>query len=382
MTPNMSNTPTAAGFQVWVVGFKQRAREQGISERTLDSAFRGVTLDPAIIARDQNQSEFTKQLWEYLDSAASETRIANGQAMMRKHGQVLAQLQATYGVDAEVVVAIWGLESAYGSNRGSTPIIGALATMAYEGRRGAFFEEQLIAALKILQNGDVTPQGMTGSWAGAMGHTQFIPTSYLSYAVDFGGDGKRDIWSDDPTDALASTAAYLAESGWQSGHPWGVEVRVPSGFDFAQSGHDTRKTVTEWTQLGVRDMAGNTVRNYGDAAILFPAGAQGPAFMIFRNFNVIERYNAADSYVIAVGHLSDRIKGGSNFQGSWPRSDRALKRDERVEIQERLTAKGFSTQGVDGRIGPNTIAAIREFQLAAGMVPDGYPSVSLLQKLR
>ncbi|MDZ4135808.1 MAG: lytic murein transglycosylase, partial [Paracoccaceae bacterium] len=212
------------GFQRWIAQFRGRALANGISGRTYDRAFDGVRYNTDVIARDRNQAEFTKTIWEYLDSAASDKRIENGKDALRKHRRVLDQIEARYGVDKEVVVAIWGLESAYGEFRGTNPIIEALATLAYDGRRGKFFEQQLVASLQILQAGDTTPARMTGSWAGAMGHTQFIPTSYLAYAVDFTGDGKRDIWSDDPSDALASTAAYLARFGWQKGRPWGVEV--------------------------------------------------------------------------------------------------------------------------------------------------------------
>ncbi len=371
-----------AGFARWIDGFRGRARAQGISNATLDRAFAGVQYNTDVISRDRNQAEFTKALWEYLDSAVSDTRIRNGRAALRKHRRTLERIEAAYGVDKEVVVAVWGLESAYGAYRGTTDVIEALATLAYDGRRGRFFEQQLIAALKILQAGDVAPRNMTGSWAGAMGHTQFIPTSYLAYAVDFTGDGRRDIWAEDPTDALASTAAYLKRFGWRQGHPWGVEVRLPQGFNFGLAGRSNARSVAAWESLGVRDVGGGSVPNYGSAALLLPAGAQGPAFLIFKNFSVIERYNAADSYVIAVGHLSDRLKGGDEFVADWPRDDRSLRFAERKELQQRLTAAGFSTKGVDGKIGPNTIAAIRSYQQAAGLVPDGYPSMALLEKLR
>lgn len=370
------------GFHRWVDEFRNRARAQGIDESTLDASLRGLHYNTDVISRDRNQSEFSKQLWEYLDSAVSATRIKNGRAALAQHGAALDQIEAKYGVDKEIVVAVWGLESAYGGYRGKTRVIEALATLAYDGRRGAFFEEQLVAALKIVQDGDVAPEKMTGSWAGAMGHTQFIPTSYLAYAVDFTGDGKRDIWSDDPTDALASTAAYLARFGWETGHPWGVEVTLPDGFDYASAGHVTKKSVSDWTALGVRDMAGAAVPDYGRASVLLPAGARGPAFMVFKNFNVIERYNAADSYVIAVGHLAARIKGAPDFQAPWPRGDRGLNVSERKELQRRLTARGFSTEGVDGKIGPNTISAIRRYQSRSGLLPDGYASLDLLQNLR
>jgi len=352
-----------AGFTRWTKGFRTRALRAGIDGAVIDRAFARAAYLPDVIKRDRNQSEFTKTIWDYLDSAASDTRITNGKAALDAHLETLTAIEAKYGVEKEVVTAVWGLESAYGTFRGDTPIISALATLAYDGRRGAFFEQQLIAALNILQSGDIDPEGMTGSWAGAMGHTQFIPTSYLEYAVDFTGDGKRNIWSDDPADALASTAAYLSGFGWTQGQPWGVEVILPNGFDYAQASRKIKKTPDAWARLGVLDISGAAVPNHGNASILLPAGAQGAAFMIFDNFRVIERYNAADAYVIGVGHLSDRIAGKPAIAAEWPRADRALTFD-------------------DGKIGPNTIGAIRGFQKSAGLVPDGYASLSLLKRLR
>lgn len=381
-TPAVTQAAANPDFDRWIKGFEGRARAQGIRQDTLSAAFRGVTYDPDVIRRDRNQSEFTKTIWEYLDSAASATRIANGKSALKAHNSKLVAIEKRFGVEKEVVVAVWGLESAYGSFRGKNDIVQSLATLAYDGRRGAFFEEQLIAALKILQNGDTSPRNMTGSWAGAMGHTQFIPTSYLDYAVDFTGDGRRDIWSDDPTDALASTAAYLSRFGWATGQPWGVEVQLPSGFNYELANRKITKRPGQWARLGVVDTRGRAVPNHGKASILLPAGGQGAAFMIFKNFSVIERYNTADAYVIGVGHLSDRIKGGPPIKSSWPRGDRALTFSERKEMQQRLTRAGFSTQGIDGKIGPKTIDAVRSFQKSQGIVPDGYASLSLLKRLR
>ena len=377
--------PVAAsdtGLQSWITGYKPRALGAGISEATFNAAFRGVTYNADVIKRDRNQSEFTKTLWDYLDSAASDARIKNGQSALAKHRDKLNRIERRYGVDKEVVVAVWGLESAYGTFKGSTPVIEALASLAYDGRRGAFFEEQLTAALKILENGDITTDKMTGSWAGAMGHTQFIPTSYQSFAVDFTGDGKRDIWSSDPSDALASTAAYLKNSGWVKGQPWGIEVKIPAGFDYASANRANLKNPSEWARLGVKDMQGRAVPNHGPASILLPAGSQGAAFMIFKNFDVIETYHTADAYVIGVGHLADRIKGGAAIQGNWPRGDRALTYDERIELQRRLTQAGFDTKKIDGKIGPLTIASVRAYQTSVGLVPDGYASLTLLKRLR
>jgi membrane-bound lytic murein transglycosylase B len=341
-----------------------------------------VRYNTDVIERDRNQSEFTKQIWEYLESAVSETRIENGRRALRENRRLLSEIEERYGVEAEVVAAVWGLESAYGTHRGTMPVIEALATLAFDGRRGRFFEQQLIAALKIVQSGDVRSRDMTGSWAGAMGHTQFIPTSYQAYAQDFRGDGKRDIWSDDPTDALASTAAYLSRFGWTKGQPWGVEVQLPGSFDYGLTGVRTKKSASDWAALGVRDMRGGTVPDHGRASILLPAGAKGAAFMIFDNFHVIERYNAADAYVIGVGHLSDRIAGGDPVQSTWPRDDRGLRFSERQEMQKLLTRAGFNTKGADGIIGPNTIAAIRAFQRAQRLTPDGYASYDILRRLR
>ncbi|WP_413819057.1 lytic murein transglycosylase [Tateyamaria sp.] len=371
-----------AGFNGWIDQFRSRARAQGIDANTFDRAFRGVTYDAEVIRLDGNQSEFSKTIWQYLDSAVSDGRVTNGRAAVRDHERTLDAIEAQYGVEKEVVVAVWGLETNYGSFRGGSDVVRSLATLAYDGRRGAFFEEQLVAALRILQNGDTSPRNMTGSWAGAMGHTQFIPTSYLEYAVDFTGDGKRDIWSDDPTDALASTAAYLAKFGWTKGQPWGVEVKLPSGFDYASASRKVERTPAQWARLGVVGVNGQTIANHGPASILLPAGSQGAAFMIFKNFSVIERYNAADAYVIGVGHLSGRIAGGPPIAANWPRSDRALKSSERKELQQRLTAAGFNTEGVDGRIGPKTQEAVRGYQRANGLIADGYSSLSLLNRLR
>ncbi len=373
---------TTAGLDAWITAFRPRALGAGISAATFDRAFEGVVYNPDVIAKDKNQSEFTKTIWDYLETAVSAERIENGKAALLKNAKLLDRIEATYGVDKEIVVAVWGLESAYGTFRGSFPLIPSLATLAYDGRRGAFFEQQLIAALKIVQSGDVTPDKMTGSWAGAMGHTQFIPSSYLSFAVDFNGDGKRDIWSDDPADALASTASYLAKSGWKKGEPWGIEISLPANYDYSVSSDRIKKTVAEWQALGVRTINGDDLPDHGMASVLLPAGAKGAYFLIFSNFQVIEQYNTADAYVIGIGHLADRMKGAPAIQAGWPLGDRALLVDERIEMQERLTRAGFDPGGVDGKIGPNTIAAVKAFQKSLGLVPDGYPNIDILTRLR
>jgi lytic murein transglycosylase len=370
------------GFRDWVTGFRPKALEAGIPAATYDAAMREVRYLPDVVARDRRQTEFTKTIWDYLDVAVSDDRVALGQKALEKHAGLLTRIETEYGVEKEVVAAVWGLESAYGTWRGDTPTISALATLAYDGRRAAFFEAQLMQALRILDEAHVEAAAMTGSWAGAMGHTQFMPTSWAEFAVDSDGDGRRDIWGDDPADALASTANYLRHWGWTHGQPWGLEVRLPPGFDYDQTTERVKKPVADWRALGVVPMAGGSLPEGPEASVLLPAGHTGAAFLIFPNFQVIEKYNLADAYVIAIGHLSDRLKGGPPIAAHWPRHWRALTLEERKELQALLTAAGFDAGGVDGRIGPKTIAAVKAWQKANGLVPDGYPSPDVLAALR
>lgn len=371
-----------AGFAAWVAKFQNRARVQGITARTFEAAFAGVEYLPETIRKDQNQSEFIMPMSDYMATAASDARVSNGREMLQKHAPLLARLELAYGVEPHILIAFWGMESNYGARRGDVPLISTLATLAFDGRRGRFFEAQLISALKILQRGDIAPSQMTGSWAGAMGHTQFIPTSFEAYAVDFTGDGRRDIWSDDPTDALASTAAYLAHFGWAQGQPWGVEVSLPDEFDYTNTDRAVKMSVARWAQLGVRAGDGHAAPDHGTASLITPTGARGPAFLVFRNFDVIGRYNNADAYKIGVGHLADRIAGKAPLRVTWPEGERNLFLAERREVQERLTRAGYDTAGIDGKIGPATRRAIRAYQHAAGLPVDGYASISLLERLR
>ena len=379
--PGMAPVPNA-GYDAWVSGFKSRAAGRGIAQSTIDTAFRGAGFLPGVIERDRNQTEFKRTLEDYLAIAASPERIAKGRAALARHRGTLAAIESRFGVEAEVVTAVWGLESQYGERRGSIPIVSALSTLAYDGRRGEFFEQQLLAALRILQNGDTTPANMTGSWAGAMGHTQFIPTSYLEFAVDFNGNGRRDIWSDDPTDSLASTAAYLSRSGWRKGQPWGIEVRLPGGFDTGVTGRGKGRSPDAWSGLGVTPIDGGRLPNHGTGSIILPQGASGPAFLIFNNFNAIARYNNAVNYVIGVGHLSDRLRGAGPIRGSFPPDASGMTIADRQDLQRRLTAAGFDTEGSDGVIGPKTRAAIEAFQRARGLPVTGEPSLILLGMLR
>jgi membrane-bound lytic murein transglycosylase B len=369
-----------AGLDAWVEEFRLRALDAGIPAATFDAALRGVAFDPKVVERDRNQNEFSKTIWDYLDTAVSEDRVALGLKAIDRHRALLERIEAEYGVEKEVVAAVWGLESAYGTYRGDLPVLGSLATLAYEGRRGAFFEAELIAGLRIVEGGHV--ERFVGSWAGASGHTQFMPSSWEKFAVDFDGDGKRNLWGDDPADALASTANYLRHWGWTKGQPWGVEVALPEGFDHDQTTERVVKPVSEWQALGVRLVGGGDLPDHGPGSILLPGGHRGAAFLIWPNFQVIEKYNTADAYVVAIGSLSDRLAGRAAIQSGWPRDLRALTLEERRALQDLLGKAGFDPGGVDGRMGPKTVAAVKAFQKARGLVPDGYPSLEVLDLLR
>lgn len=370
-----------AAFDSWLAGFRGRAAAAGIRPTTLNRSLGRVGYIPMVIERDRNQTEFKRSLEDYLQIAASAERIATGQQKLREQASVFAALEARYGVPPHIVCAIWGLESRFGARRGDVPVLSALATLSFDGRRGAFFEKQLIAALKIIENGDIAPDRMTGSWAGAMGHTQFIPTSYEAFAVDFTGDGKRDIWSDDPSDALASAAAYLQKNGWQRGQPWGLEVRLPEGLN-GPFGRDTRRSVAEWRAAGVRTMAGRDLPDHGPGSVIIPAGRDGPAFLVFRNFRTILTYNNAESYAIGIGHLGDRMLGAPPIQGRFPPDAFGFTLDDRIALQKGLTRRGFDAGTPDGVLGGNTEAAIRAYQSANGLPVTGQPSRGLLDAVR
>lgn len=369
-----------AGWDAWVDGFKGRAAGRGISQGTLDAAFRGAGYLPEVVAKDRSQTEFTRTLEDYLNIAASDERVSLGRQKYAQFGSTLAAIESRYGVEGNVVAAVWGLESFFGTRRGNVPVVSALSTLAYDGRRGEFFEGQLVAALKILQAGDVAPQGMTGSWAGAMGHTQFIPTSYLAFAVDFTGDGRRDIWGEDPTDALASTAAYLARSGWTTGLPWGMEVTVPSGLNAGLLGRGKGRSAAEWQGLGLRSADGRALA--GGSVIAGGNGGGGPYFLLTQNFATILRYNNAQNYAIGVGHLSDRLLGRGAVQASFGPDASGMTQGDRQELQQRLTSAGFDTGGTDGVMGTKTKAAISAYQASVGLPVTGAPSLELLRRLR
>ncbi len=379
--PGSGETPPPArpdsGYDGWVRGFRARASSKGISQATLDAAFRAAGYLPDVIENDQNQFQSRRTLEDYIAIAASDERLRIGAGKLKAHARALDRIEARFGVQKEVVTAIWGMESSYGARRGATPVISALSTLGYKSRRAAFFEGQLFAALKILQAGDITPAKMTGSWAGAMGHTQFIPTTYQAHAVDFTGDGRRDIWSDDPTDALASTANYLVQSGWQKGRLWGVEVRLPNGSDDLVT-----RSVADWRARRVTQARGGALPDHGPATLILPSGAGGPAFLLFGNYRAFRAYNDSMKYALAVGHLSDRLAGGGPLVGSFGADAQGLTLEERKELQERLTRAGYDTQGADGVIGDKTTAAIRGYEAARGLSVTGIASKALLVHLR
>lgn len=377
-TPPPRPVPNA-GWDAWVEAYKGRAAGRGISQSVIDTAFRGAGFLPDVIEKDRNQTEFKRTTEDYLNIAASDERVSMGRQKYGAYSGVLNALQSRYGVDAQIIAAVWGLESFFGTRRGNVPVISALSTLAYEGRRGAFFEGQLTAALKILQRGDTTPGQMVGSWAGAMGHTQFIPTSYLEFAVDYTGDGRADIWAEDPSDALASTAAYLSRSGWSRGLPWGMEVQLPSGFNAGLLGRGKGKSAAEWQALGVRSASG---RSLAAGSILAPGGVGGPAFLLTSNFNVILRYNNAENYALGVGHLSDRLAGGGALSAAFGPDANGLTKSDRQELQRLLTSRGFDTGGTDGVIGAKSQTAIEGFQASRGLAVTGSPSAELLRMLR
>lgn len=377
----LASPERAATFADWLSQFKQKALAAGIEPALLEQVFAGSTPDESVIKADYAQPEFSRPVWEYLESAASPLRVRNGRSLLSKHVHTFNGIEQQYGVDRHALVAIWGLESNFGNFMGNKSVIRSLATLAYEGRRPAFAEQQLIAALQILQNGDISPSGMTGSWAGAMGQTQFIPTTYLTHAVDFDGDGRRDIWNSE-ADALASAAHYLKASGWQLGQPWGLQVQLPNDFDYALADNSIRQTAEQWQALGVRSMNGPNIQLPGNSYLLLPAGHRGPAFLVGANFRAILAYNNSSAYALAIGLLADGMKGAPALKANWPKDERPLTRAERIELQEQLNRLGYPAGVPDSIIGANTRKAIRDYQRSIAAPADGYPTKALLEQLR
>ena len=369
----------ALDFLQWVEGVKRSARTAGVDEATLRLALDEVRYLPKVVEMDQRQPEFTRSVWDYLDTAVSAQRVLSGTSKLQQSQPTIAPIAARYRVPTEILVAIWGMESSYGSFTGDISTIDALATLGFEGRRGAWARGQLLAALKILQSREVERNQLRGSWAGAMGQTQFLPSNYLAYAVDADGDGKRDIWAS-TADVMASTANFMVQAGWQAGQVWGVEVRVPPSFDFANA--DARQATAAWAKDGVQSMDGAPLPDLPDASVLLPAGARGPAFLVGANFRAILRYNNSTSYALAVGLLSQRLAGGSGVATAWPRDMPAMTRAQLIALQTVLNAQGFDCGTPDGIVGPATRRGVRLYQVRQGMPADGYPSLSLLEQLQ
>lgn len=377
-TPKQVDDKAAQGsFAVFVRELWPEARAAGISRETFDAAFKGVQPDKKVIALTKKQSEFSRPIWEYVNGSVSPQRLAKGGQASAQWSSTLAAIEARYGVPREVILAVWGMESGFGANTGSMDVVRSLASLAFVRYRGDFFRGELIGALHILQDGHVRRADMKGSWAGAMGQTQFMPSSYLAYAVDHDGDGHPNIWTSAP-DALASTANYLRQKGWQPGLPWLVEVALPGTLDLRV----VRRGFAEWAGLGVRRTDGRELPRNGNASLFMPTGVKGPAFLVGDNFEVIRAYNSSDAYAMGVGHLANRIAGGGPFVRPWPTSEPALSHKEKEEVQRRLTKLGFYRGEVDGRHGAKTRDALREFQARSGLVPDGYADPEVLKALR
>jgi membrane-bound lytic murein transglycosylase B len=372
----------AANFHRCIERLWPLAARRQVARATFERFTRPLTPDLRIMDLLDNQPEFTKSFWDYLDILVTDARIEKGRALLQKYRAAFDAAERAYGVDRHVVAAIWGVESDYGSEGGDRPVLRSTATLACVGRRQNYFRGEFIATLEILQHHDVRPDRLVGSWAGAFGPTQFMPTAFIRYAVDFDHDGRRDVVDSVP-DVIASTANNLRKDGWASGQTWGYEVVVPANFNFMTVGHERTMPIREWQRLGLTRPHGKPFPRPNDRAfLLVPAGVQGPGFLMLHNFRVIMRYNPAEAYALAIGHLADRLAGGGPFVQSWPRYEPLLSRGDRLELQQRLAGRGYDVGEPDGRLGAKTRAAIRQFQAQNGKVPDGFASMVILKQLR
>ncbi len=373
---------TQSGFENWLANFKQRAFKEGISKETLEQAFKGVYVDDKVISSDRKQPEFRRTFFQYLNRAVSTTRVSQGKINFRRYHRTLKAVEQKYGIPAEVLTAFWGMETNYGGYTGNLSIIQSLATLAYDPRRSDFFSKELIAALKILDRGHVKLSDMKGSWAGAMGQVQFMPSNYLKYAVDGDGNGKINLWKSLP-DAFHSAGNFLQTLGWNPTETWGYEVQLPKNFDYYLADGKVKKTVAQWNALGVKgeDPTGKTTLQ-SKAKLVLPSDYRGPAFLVFDNFNVIKRWNNSTNYALAVGYLSQRIKKGPKLSKSQPANDKNLSLTEVKELQNILNRLGYPAGVPDGIAGSKTRSALRAFQKAKNLPADGYPSAQILNKLR
>lgn len=385
MTLVMTSPATALegkGFDSWLTDFKAEAVAAGISPATLEQAFKGVTPDPEVIELDRRQPEFTQTFWRYLDQRVTRKRIEQGRALLKKHRPLLTKLKNRYGVQPHFLVAFWGLETNFGSYTGDKSVIRSLATLAFDTRRASFFRRELLDALRIIDQGHNTAEGLKGSWAGATGQLQFMPSTFSAYAVDGDGDGKLDIWQSYP-DMFASAANYLKSVGWHGKEIWGREVRLPRGFDLALADLEIEKPIAEWQRLGVRKADGkNLPRASLKGSIVLPGGAKGPAFLVYRNFRSILVWNRSVLYALSVGQLSDQLIHLGGLRANRPKKEQPLRRAEVKELQDMLRSLGFDPGQPDGVVGSRTRAAIRAYQRHADLPADGYPTIVLLKGLR
>ena len=372
----------AANFHQCLERMWPLAARRHISRATFTRYTSSLTPDLQTMDLLDNQPEFTKSVWDYLDTLVTDERIAKGRELLQKYRASFDAAELAYGVDRHIITAIWGVESNYGTQGGDRPVIRSTATLACIGRRQAYFRDEFLAALEILEHNDIRPDRLVGSWAGAFGPTQFMPTAFKRYAVDFDHDGRRNVVDSVP-DLIASTANNLRKDGWTPGQTWGYEVVVPATLNFMLADRHRALPMNEWQSLGIRRPHGLAFPRPGDQAfLLMPAGVQGPGFLMLHNFRVIMRYNPAEAYALAIGHLADRLRGGGPFAQAWPRYERVLSRDERLELQELLARRGYDVGEPDGHLGAKTTAAIREFQAKNGKIPDGFASGAILDQLR
>jgi len=378
----LSAAADEAAFASCLAKLRGEAAAKGVRGDTFDTHAAALAPDMAVIGFLDAQPEFVTPIWDYLAALVDEERVADGRAMLAQWQEVLAEVERRYGVDAETVVAVWGVESNFGRNFGSYPLVQALGTLSCYGRRQAFFRGEFYATLRILQSGDIAPERLVGSWAGAFGHTQFMPSTFERLAVDGDGDGRRDL-IDNTADALASTANFLQRAGWQAGQPWGFEVKLPEGFNASGEGRRIKRPISEWVARGLRRVNGSPLpQDLGPAGLLLPAGPQGPAFLVFKNFDALYSYNAAESYGLAIAHLSDRLRGAGPFTTPWPTDDAGLSRAERRELQGLLVLRGHDIGTIDGALGERSRAAIRIEQQRLGQEATGRGGQKILRALR
>ncbi len=372
----------AANFNNCVAGMWPDAARRNISRESFERFTAGLAPDLRIMDLMDAQPEFTKSIWDYLDILVNDNRLAKGKETLAKYKVQFDAMEKAYGVDRNIVAAIWGIESNYSTQIGDRSVLNSTATLACIGRRQAYFKDEFLSALEILHHGDLRPEQLHGSWAGAFGATQFMPTAFKRYAVDADGDGRRDV-VDDPDDLIASTANNLKKDGWQTGQSWGYEVVVPQGFNYMQADRAKAMTMAQWEHLGLKRANNQPFPHPNDKAyLLAPAGAAGPGFLMMQNFRVIMKYNPAEAYALAIGHFADRLRGGQPFVQPWPRQERELSRAERLELQQLLAQRGFYKGTPDGQFGGETRQALRNFQASIGTPADGFATAGMLEQLR